>query len=222
MPVAKGAHRRGRERPLAGRRTVELRREAGLEAAPRTETGSPSGSDPKDKPGQLPALRSSVADDGEGGATVEPTYRVISVKLRRAEAEEFRRVCRELGVTPNAAFRSMARHAGGFVEIDPAARAELSDLLVQVRGIATNVNQIAKAANRKGRIELASFDEERKTLAPLLLSLQTQTRMILDTSRRKFDGRERLGRALASASDPGTSNSIVDRTNTVPAENSTS
>ena len=131
----------------------------------------------------------------------EPAFTVISVKMRRAEAEAFRTVCAELGVRPNRAFRAMARHTAGYVELAESDARELRDATVQLRGIATNVNQIAKAGNRTRAPDYAAFMEERARLAPILVRIQRQAQDLLDVARRRFDGRERLQRAIDRMDD---------------------
>ena len=131
----------------------------------------------------------------------EPAFTVISVKMRRAEAKEFRAVCAELGVRPNRAFRAMARHAVGYVELAESDARELRDVTAQLRGIATNVNQIAKAGNRTRSPDHAAFMEERARLAPVLVRIQRQTQDLLDIARRRFDGRERLQRTVDRMDD---------------------
>lgn len=131
----------------------------------------------------------------------EPAFVVVSVKLRRAEAEEFRAVCEEIGVRPNRAFRAMARHAAGYVEIGSGTDCELREIARQLRGVATNVNQIAKAANRTRSPDYADLMEERKHLGPILARIQARTRQILDAASRRFDGRERLQLAVDRMED---------------------
>lgn len=131
----------------------------------------------------------------------EPAFTVISVKMRRAEAEAFRGVCAELGVRPNRAFRAMARHAAGYVELAESDTRELRDVTAQLRGIATNVNQIARAGNRTRSPDHAAFMEERARLAPVLIRIQRQMHDLLDIARRRFDGRERLQRVVDRMDD---------------------
>ena len=130
------------------------------------------------------------------GRTDVPDFVVMSVKMRRAEADAFRALCADLGVRPNRAFRTMARHASGYLEIGGTVEDELRVTVRQLRGIATNVNQIAKAANRTRTPDYADFMRERAALGPVLMRLSIQTRRILDVSARRLDGRERLKAVL--------------------------
>ena len=130
------------------------------------------------------------------GCSDVPDFVVISVKMRRAEADAFRALCADLGVRPNRALRTMARHASGYLEIDDAVEGELRATVRQLRGIATNVNQIAKVANRTRTPDYAEFMRERAALGPVLMRLSIQTRRILDVSARRLDGRNRLKAVL--------------------------
>ena len=120
----------------------------------------------------------------------------MSVKMRRAEADSFRGLCADLDVSVNRALRTMARHASGYLETGGTVEDELRAAVRQLRGVATNVNQIAKAANRTGTPDYADFMRERAALGPVLLQLSVQCRRILDVSARRLDGRERLKTVL--------------------------
>ena len=132
----------------------------------------------------------------------EPSVRpsahvVISVKMRREEAEAFRAACQTLGVRPNKAFRALARGVGGYLEADPAILGQLRAFVRQVSGIATNVNQIARAGNTTRRPDYRAFLRERRSLGGQLARVEDLVRRILDADARRIEGRRRLSRALA-------------------------
>lgn len=123
-------------------------------------------------------------------------FQMVSVKMRPAEAEEFASRCKELGVSKNHALRVMAREVCGFIEVDKEALIELKDMSRQLRGIATNINQIAKAGNRTLDPDYRAFMEDRRELGPELIKIQKHLQRILDLGRRREDGLEKLKSAV--------------------------
>ena len=73
---------------------------------------------------------------------------VVRVRLTKAELAELDDAVERLGINRNRALRIAARRIGGFVEVDDEVRTALKDAVRQIGGIATNVNQLAKTANR--------------------------------------------------------------------------
>ena len=120
----------------------------------------------------------------------------MSVKLRRSEADAFRATCASLGMRPNRAFRMIARRSSSFLEPDEAVLLELRAIVRQLSGIATNINQIARASNRTGRADLDGFQSERAALGPVLRRSEGLVRRMLDAPTRKREGLERLRAAL--------------------------
>ena len=155
----------------------------------------------------VPAWRKRVMRNGrwttpkdEAPKPAEPSpsdFRYMSVKLRRAEIEEFKETCARAGVTPNRAMRSMIREAAGYLEVDATAQDELRAIGRQISGVARNVNQIARVANESGRVDREGFARERKELGLLIAQLDAKLRPILDVSKRRRDGERRLTRITA-------------------------
>lgn len=123
-------------------------------------------------------------------------FAVVSVKLRPAEKTEFQGLCKELGVSPNWAMRSMVRQAAGFLEVDNAALDELRTITRQISGVATNINQIAKAGNRTLSPDYLAFMEDRKALGKELARLEHVVQQILNVGHRRTDGLARLKLAV--------------------------
>ena len=151
-----------------------------------------------------PAWRRRVM---RGGRWIEPhkgaapakddpaAFTVTSVKARRAEIEEFRAVCTELGIKPNRAHRAMMRRAAGYLEADADETETLRALGTDLRAIGTNINQIARVANQTGHADVEALRTEMKEeLGPVLVRLSLQLRTVLDATKRRHDGRERLAR----------------------------
>lgn len=120
--------------------------------------------------------------------------RPISVKLTEAELAEFDAVISDHGLKRNRALRIAARRIAGFMEAHAETLAVLKDTNAQLAGIARNVNQIAKAANRTHDPDYRAFMEERRLLGRQLSRLEGQMRKFMDTAQRRSDGEVRLKR----------------------------
>ena len=140
----------------------------------------------------------------------EPGFVVLATKVRPAEAQEFRRICGEFDVRPNRALRSLVRKATGYLEPDRAAVAELKAITRQVTGIATNVNQIARVANRDRRVDAKALMAEWKALGGELARVEAAMQRMLNVAARRNDGLVILTDALGSYAkdeDPASSSS---------------
>ena len=148
---------------------------------------------------QPPAWKKRVM---KGGDWVDPDAepapvradKTISVRLTEAELAEFDAQIARLGIKRNRALRIAARRIAGFVEADVAQLDALRDVARQLVGVARNINQIAKSANRFGDPDYRAFMEERAVLGKVLARVQGQTQIILDLAARREDGLARLGR----------------------------
>ena len=120
--------------------------------------------------------------------------KVVSVKMTEAELMEFDAQIARLGIKRNRALRIAARRIAGFVEADQAQVEALRDVARQLVGVARNINQIAKSANRTSEPDYRAFMEERAALGKLLARVQGQTQIILDLTARREDGLARLDR----------------------------
>lgn len=130
-------------------------------------------------------------------AAAQPTigFVTVSVKLRPEEKAELKRVCGQLGMTPNKAMRVMARKASGFLEVDAQSIANLEKITSQIIGVSRNINQIAKAANRTHDPEYLAFMEDRMELSKELRVLQRQLQDITRVALRRSDGLTKLREA---------------------------
>ena len=126
----------------------------------------------------------------------EPGFVVMATKVRPAEAEEFRRVCATFDVRPNRALRSLVRKAAGYLEPDHDAVETLRTVTRQVTGIATNVNQIARVANRDRRVDGVALMAEWKALGGQLARVEASVQRVLDVAARRTDGLRLLNDAL--------------------------
>ncbi|MBL4582953.1 MAG: DNA mobilization endonuclease VirD1/MobC family subunit [Gammaproteobacteria bacterium] len=123
----------------------------------------------------------------------------VSVKLRPEEKAEFKRVCEKLSVTPNRALRTMAREASGFLEVSDDTLEQLKLITRQISGVATNINQIAKAGNRTFNPDYVAFMEDRKQLGVELARLEQLIQMILNVGKRRSDGLRKLDETVSKS-----------------------
>lgn len=132
----------------------------------------------------------------EPSGPTEPGFVVMATKVRPAEAEEFRRVCATFEVRPNRGLRALVRKATGYLEPDREAVDALRAMTRQVTGIATNVNQIARVANRDRRVDERALMAEWKALGGQLARVEASAQRILDVAARRTDGLALLTDAL--------------------------
>ena len=118
--------------------------------------------------------------------------RVVSVKMTEAELAELDAAIAPLGMTRNRALRIAARRIGGFVEAGAEEVELLRDAVRQLGGIARNVNQIARAANRTRAPDYRGFLEERAALGREIARLDARMQEVLDLAARRRDGLARL------------------------------
>ena len=139
--------------------------------------------------GQWTEPKSDTDDTGIGFVTV-------SVKLRPEEKAELKRVCKKLGITPNKAMRTMARRSSGFLEVQDKGLEHLATLTRQISGVSTNINQIAKAANRTRSPDYVAFMQDRRELGGYLAELEDIIREIVNVGLRRSDGLRGLEEAM--------------------------
>jgi len=120
------------------------------------------------------------------------------VRLSEAELAELDAQIAGLGLTRNRALRIAARRIGGFLEVDGATVAALRSINRQLAGVATNINQIAHAANRTHDPDYRGFMAERAELGRLLIETRGALQRILELGARREDGLARLTAAARS------------------------
>ena len=132
--------------------------------------------------------RGQWKDNSDAKSSAKIGFATVSVKLRPAEKVEFQAVCKELGVSPNRALRSLARRSAGFLEVEKQVLLDLKTITRQIGGIATNINQIAKAGNRTLSPDYLAFMEDRKELGVELARLERLVQRVLNVGKRRADG----------------------------------
>ena len=121
--------------------------------------------------------------------------------MTEAELAELDAQIEGLGLNRNRALRIAARRIGGFLEVDGATVEALRAINRQLAGIATNINQIAHAANRTHDPNYRAFMAQRAELGRMLLETRGALQQILDLGARREDGLGRLKAAAAAGSD---------------------
>ncbi len=130
--------------------------------------------------------------DSSTKTPVRRADKIVSVRLTEAELAEFDAQIEVLGLKRNRALRIAARRIGGFVEADAAQVETLREIAKQLIGVARNINQIAKAADRTREPDFCAFMEERAALGRQMAAVQGQTQAILNLAARREDGLARL------------------------------
>ena len=128
----------------------------------------------------------------ESPRTKPRAERTVSVKMTEAELAEFDDQIALLGINRNRALRIAARRIAGFMEVLPEQIETLRRATRQLSGIATNVNQIARAGNRTRSPDYRAFMAERAALGHELVRIESQIQTILDLATRRTDGLTRL------------------------------
>jgi type IV secretion system T-DNA border endonuclease VirD1 len=167
---------------------------------PRKQTAPPEAPpDPADPAWKTRRLVGGRWRDPDAAKVAVRADRTISVRLTAAECDELDAQIAVLGLKRNRALRIAARRIGGFLEVDAAVVAELRALNRALAGIATNVNQIAHAANRTHDPAYQAFMAERAALGPVLLEVRSALQRILDLGARREDGLARLAAAAGAS-----------------------
>lgn len=146
-------------------------------------------------------IRGRWRDPEAEDAAPKRVDKVYSVRMTEAELAELDAQIAPLGITRNRALRIAARRIGGFIEAD----AEMMDLLRvtvrQITGISTNINQLAKVANREGHADLPALRAELKAFGRELARVEGMMQRVLDVGKRRTDGLARLEKAAAEEAE---------------------
>ena len=125
--------------------------------------------------------------------------KTISMRLTEAELAELDAQIEGSGLNRNRALRIAARRIGGFLEVDGETVEALRSINRQLAGLATNINQIAHAANRTHDPDYRAFMAQRAELGRILIETRGALQRILDLGARREDGLARL----KAAAEPG-------------------
>ena len=130
-----------------------------------------------------------------------PRHRTIGLRLYEDEIAALDRAVKHSGArSRNHLMRRLARRAGGLMDPDPAVIAAWGELVVVMRGLGNNLNQIARQANRA---RVLWTDGDRDDVAALRRTFGQLQRSLIAAHRSAKAGRIRpeLLAALEAAAE---------------------
>lgn len=130
-----------------------------------------------------PRVRREVA------GRVADDYKVVCVRLRAAEYDQFTRDAGAMGLTSSMALRIAARRIGGFLEVNRELRQDLEDVLQEIGTLSRAVRDLHGACMAGGVVKLEQLDHQRDTFGGAFAQLDGMLRSILNVSQRRADGR---------------------------------
>lgn len=131
-------------------------------------------------------IRRIVQNENRETVAKKTESKLISFRAPKAEIEAFLATAASVGIKGSSnAFRALIRMAEGHFEMFPNALWEFNNSVIQVRGIATNLNQLTMAVNR-GKLRL--LDEDRALLADVRSEV-LRLRKELNATRDQFEVR---------------------------------
>lgn len=122
-------------------------------------------------------------------------YKVVCVRLRTAEFDQFASDVKAAGLTNSMALRIAARRVGGFLEIDGKVRHDLEELLRAIGALSQAVRDLHDACLTGGTVTAEQLDVHRTVFGSAFSQLDGMLRSILNISRRRADGRSLLAGA---------------------------
>lgn len=123
-------------------------------------------------------------------------YKVVSVRLREAEFISFAEHASSVGLTNNMALRIAARRIAGFLEIDAGTRSDLQEISRNISQIAGILSDLRKAVEHNNSSDLQLLNEQRVAFGNEFARLDPLLQQLLNTSRRRRDGRKILWDAM--------------------------
>ena len=116
-------------------------------------------------------------------------FRVVSVRLRWAEYESFAEQARGVGLSNSMALRIAARRVAGFLEVDRELREQMQEMLGMIGSVSHNVARLNAAYSQSAGVDLDALASQRFAFGEAFVKLDELLRFILNTSRRRTDGR---------------------------------
>lgn len=120
------------------------------------------------------------------------SYKIVSIRLRRAEFECFSKRAQELGLTHSLALRIAARRIAGFLEADSETRQALRDISGSIAEISLDLREIRRSCELNETVDTRALTESFANFARAYLKLDHVLETILNVSQRRSDGQTRL------------------------------
>lgn len=124
-------------------------------------------------------------------------YKVVCVRLRTLEFEQFTRAVQAMQLTSSMALRIAARRIGGFLEIDHDVRQTLAELLRAIGQLSQAVRDLHAVCLAGETITIEQLDDQRVEFGIAFAQLDAMLRSILNVSHRRDDGRTLLTEAAS-------------------------
>ena len=115
-------------------------------------------------------------------------YRVVSVRIRSAEFDEFCFQVRQLGLTNSMALRIAVRRIAGFLEVDSGTRVLLQDWLAQIGTISIEMRKLRGDGQGGHPTDFDHMEAICTELGTTFAQVDGILRSILNVSRRRSGG----------------------------------
>lgn len=119
-------------------------------------------------------------------------YKVVCVRLRSAEFDQFSKDVEAMGLTGSMALRIAARRVAGFIEVDEEVRRLLEDILRAIGSISGAIRDAHASYLAFGSVDLDRLEAQKIAFGEQFTQLDGLLRAILNVSRRRGDGKHLL------------------------------
>jgi type IV secretion system T-DNA border endonuclease VirD1 len=113
-------------------------------------------------------------------------YKIVSVRLRAAEFDEFAKQVSAFGLTHSLALRIVIRRIGGFLEADSETRLKLAEILRAIGAVSDNLSKLDKSCRQEG-FDMERFTQQRQEFGMEFAQLDALLRSVLNVSQRLKD-----------------------------------
>lgn len=132
----------------------------------------------------------------QSAATDANKYKIVSVRLRAAEFNEFSEQVSAFGLTHSLALRITVRRISGFLEVDGETKHRLAEILRAIGAVSRNLSQLNESCRQREDFDMERFTQHRQEFGAEFAQLDAMLRSILNVSHRRSDGRVRLQESI--------------------------